>query len=104
MYLTFNRTTNRISGHGYDDVGKFTVDGAFSVENQAITMSKTYEIGTGDSKENFGHTVNIQIRWNSTSAQFEGKWFVDTNHYRGEDNFEMKFGDVSKPTFEKAPQ
>ncbi|CAF2809570.1 unnamed protein product [Rotaria sp. Silwood2] len=93
MSLIFDRAASQVTGKGYDHVGDFTVDGTFSVEKQHITLTKTYALGTGDAKENFGHTVTVELTWNSSHARFEGKWFVQTNHYRGEDKFELKFGD-----------
>ncbi|CAF2086521.1 unnamed protein product [Rotaria magnacalcarata] len=101
MSLVFDRNTNRVTGNGSDNVGKFIIDGTFSLENQRVAMVKTYELGTGDPKENFGHTVDLQMTWNSKNGQFEGKWCVNANHYRGEDNFEMKYADISKTPFEK---
>ncbi|CAF3892582.1 unnamed protein product [Rotaria sp. Silwood1] len=91
MSLIFDLASNRVTRKGYDEVGKFIVDGTLSIENQRIALTKIYEPGTGDAKENFGHTVTLQLTWNSSHAQFEGKWFVQTNHYRGEDKFELKF-------------
>lgn len=77
------------------------MDGTFSTENERIAMNKVYEPGTGDSRENFGHTVALQLTWNPSQAQFEGKWFVQTNHYRGEDKFELKLEDSSGLLLEK---
>jgi hypothetical protein len=37
-----------------------------------------------------GHTVTIQLYWNPDNNQFEGKWYVQTAKYRGEDKFELK--------------
>ena len=55
-----------------------------------IGLTKTYQRGTGDWQQNLGHNVTIQVAWNVTQHQFEGKWFVRTNKYVGEDKFELK--------------
>ncbi|CAF3785955.1 unnamed protein product [Rotaria sp. Silwood1] len=101
MSITFDHATGRVTGHGYDDVGKFTIDGTFSEENQRIALTKIYALGTGDAKENFGHAVSVKLIWNTSHGQFEGKWFVQTNNYRGEDKFELKFGGSSESFLEK---
>ncbi|CAF1226655.1 unnamed protein product [Rotaria sordida] len=101
MSLTFDHATGQVTGHGYDDVGKFTIDGTFSEENQRIALNKTYALGTGDPKENSGHAATIQLTWNTIHGQFEGKWFVQTSNYRGEDKFELKFGGSSESFLEK---
>jgi hypothetical protein len=54
-------------------------------------LTKNYQAGTGNRAENLGHHVTIQLIWNSDSHQFEGKWYVRTNKYHGEDKFELKF-------------
>ncbi|CAF0760530.1 unnamed protein product [Adineta steineri] len=101
IILSFDRKSDRVFGHGYDDVGKFTIDGTFSMETQRIVITKVYESGTGDSQENFGHTVTLQLTWNSSHAQFEGKWSVETGRYRGSDKFELKLEDSSEGLHEK---
>ncbi len=53
-------------------------------------LTKTYQEGTGDLQQNLGHNVTTQMTWNSTQRHFEGKWFVQTNKYSGEDKFELK--------------
>lgn len=91
LSLLFDRTLSKVNGHGTDDVGAFVVDGMYSSETQQITLTKVYKQGTGDPTENFGHTVAIQLTWNSNHNQFEGKWLVQTSNYHGEDKFELKF-------------
>lgn len=101
MSLSFDRSSSRVTGHGCDNIGKFTADGTFSEENGRIAINKVYELDTGDSRENFGHTVALQLTWNPSHGQFEGKWFVQTNHYRGEGQFELKLEDSSGSLLEK---
>ncbi|CAF3356975.1 unnamed protein product [Rotaria sp. Silwood2] len=93
MSLMFDQYTSRVTGHGYDDVGPFTVSGTFSVENQQIVLNKSYQPDAGDLKENFGHTVTIELTWNQNNAQFEGKWHMETNSYRVKDKFQLKLGE-----------
>ncbi|CAF1200137.1 unnamed protein product [Rotaria sordida] len=73
MSLMSDQYASRVTGHGYDDVGPFTISGTYSVENQQIVLNKSYQPGAGDLKENFGHTVTIQLMGNQNHAQFEDK-------------------------------
>lgn len=99
--LTFDRGTNQIAGAGHDDVGQFTVDGTFSIETHRMALTKTYQLGTGNRAENSGHQVTLQLTWNSTTNQFEGKWYVQTNKYQGDGDFQLKFKDHAMINFEK---
>jgi hypothetical protein len=92
----------KITGSGADDVGTFTIDGTYSVETRRIGLTKQYQAGNGNRSENLGHQVTIQLTWHSDNHQFEGKWYVTTNKYRGEDKFELKFdGQEQPPAYEK---
>jgi hypothetical protein len=80
----------KVTGSGSDDVGTFTVDGTYSVQSRRMGLTKTYQAGTGNPLENLAHQVTIQLTWNAQNNQFEGKWYVQTHKYRGEDKFELK--------------
>jgi len=88
--LFFDPLSTNITGSGTDDVGTFTIDGTYSTESHRIGLTKKYKLGTGNQKENLGHEVTIQLTWNSHNNQFEGKWYVQTSKYNGEDKFELK--------------
>jgi len=90
MILNFDRQSI-IAGWGTDDVGKFTVKGVYSRQTGRIGLTKTYQAGTGNVLENLGHEVKIQLTKNSRSQKFEGKWYVKTSNYGGEDKFELSF-------------
>jgi hypothetical protein len=90
LMLVFDPETWKVTGSGSDDVGAYTIDGIYSTKTNRIGLTKTYQEGTGDLQQNLGHNVTIQMTWNSTQCQFEGKWFVQTNKYSGEDKFELK--------------
>lgn len=92
LTLNFDRGMSTISGEGTDDIGDYTVEGVFSTETHRMGLTKSYRAGTGNPGENFGHTVTLQLVWNSANEQFEGKWFIQTARYRGEDKFQLKFG------------
>lgn len=81
----------KITGSGSDDVGEFTMDGIYSLGTCRICLTKIYKEGTGDPSQNLGHTVIIQLEWNSEERQFDGHWYVKTNKYNGKDRFELKF-------------
>ena len=90
LSLLFNPETRSVSGSGSDDVGTYTIVGIYSTRTNRMGLTKSYQTGTGDLQENLGHNVTIQMAWNSIQSQFEGRWFVRTNAYSGEDNFELK--------------
>ncbi|CAF1539891.1 unnamed protein product, partial [Rotaria sordida] len=91
-----------ITGSGSDDIGTFTIDGIYSVETRRIGLTKTYTRGTGNQLENLGHQVIIQLTWNVQNDQFEGKWYVQTSKYHGENRFELKFdGQHIQTVYEK---
>lgn len=89
--LNFQSKTSKITGNGSDDVGEYIVEGIYSTKTNRIGLTKTYRLGTGDLTQNLGHSVTIQVEWNSSKRLFEGKWFVRTSNYSGEGKFELKF-------------
>ncbi|UJR11169.1 hypothetical protein I4U23_015350 [Adineta vaga] len=91
LALTFNTSMSRVDGEGTDDIGAFSIDGIYSFQTNRLALTKVYKPGTGNTTENYGHKVTIQLNWNATLNQFEGKWYIQTSRYRGEDRFELKF-------------
>ncbi len=91
LSLSFDSQSLKVTGSGSDDVGTFTVDGTYSVKTRRIGLTKTYQAGTGNRSKNLGHQVTIQLAWNAQNNQFEGKWYIQTSKYRGEDKVELKF-------------
>ncbi len=89
--LSFESGSMKVTGSGSDDVGTFTIDGIYSIETSRLALTKKYQAGTGNRSENLGHQVTIQLTWNAQNDQFEGKWYVQTSKYHGEDKFELKF-------------
>ncbi|CAF1285897.1 unnamed protein product [Adineta steineri] len=81
----------KVTGSGSDDIGVFTIDGTYSTETNRIDLIKTYQLGTGNSLENFGHQVTIQLTWDKTNYQFEGIWNIETDRYCDKGRFELKF-------------
>ncbi|CAF3700888.1 unnamed protein product [Rotaria sp. Silwood1] len=78
LSLTFDRYLGKVTGQGNDDGGDFTVDGTFSSENLRLALKRSYVAGTGDLRENLGHTSTIQLTWNSNKNQFQGKWYCNS--------------------------
>jgi hypothetical protein len=91
LSLSFDRGMLKVTGQGTDDVGRFIIGGTFSVETHRMGLTKTYQRGTGNTLENFGHTVTLQLMWNSSNNLFDGKWFVQAPSYSGEGKFELRF-------------
>ena len=80
-----------VIGHGTDNIGSFTVKGVYSEATGRLGLTKKYQLGTGDRLENLGHEVTIQLEWNSDTENLNGKWYVRTKNYSGQDKFELKF-------------
>ncbi|CAF3801621.1 unnamed protein product [Rotaria sp. Silwood1] len=90
-FLTQFEFDNRnVQGNGTDDVGSFDVTGSYSTDDNCMTLQKKYKRGTGDPRENLGHEVKIDLKWNDQTQQFEGQWIVRTENYSGQDKFELK--------------
>jgi len=89
--LSFNHSSGKVTGHGTDDVGDFTIDGTFSSANLRLGLTQKYKAGTGNPRENLGHTSIIQLKWNSSKNEFDGKWYVNTYKYSGNGYFKLKF-------------
>jgi hypothetical protein len=64
--LLFDPETWKVTGSGSDDVGTHTIDGIYSMKTHRMGLTKTYQRRTGDSQQNLGHNVTIQMTWNST--------------------------------------
>ncbi|CAF4251864.1 unnamed protein product, partial [Adineta steineri] len=88
--LSFKSQSTKVSGSGAIDIGSFTIDDTYSNETHRIGLTKQYQIGTSDPSQNLDHQVIIQLTWNEKNNQFEGKWYVQTNKYHGEDKFQLK--------------
>jgi hypothetical protein len=92
IVLHFHLILNRLKLPVPDQIiSVFTIDGCYSNRTSRIGLTKSYQLGTGNRSQNFGHQVLIQLVWNSETRQFEGKWYVQTKKYRAEDKFELKF-------------
>ncbi|CAF5053614.1 unnamed protein product [Rotaria sp. Silwood1] len=76
--------------NGTDDVGSFDVTGSYSTDGNCMTLQKKYKRGTDDPRENLGHEVKIDLKWNDQTQQFDGQWIVRTANYSGQDKFELK--------------
>jgi len=89
--LSFDPQTLKVTGSGADDVGKFTIDGSYSVNTGRCALTKSYQWATGNQWENLGQQVTIQLTWNVGQDKFVGKWYVRTNKFSGENEFELEF-------------
>jgi len=81
----------KVRGSGSDDIGIFKIHGIYSNKTNEISLIKRYQPNTGDPSENFEHAVSIELTWNEDSEQFEGKWYVETSEYHGQNAFELIF-------------
>jgi hypothetical protein len=95
--LLFDPQSFKITGSGSDNIGMFTIDGTYSPKTRRIGMIKAYQLGTGNRLDKFDYQMIIQLIWNSETRQFEGKWYVQTKKYRGENKFELRFSKQQQP-------
>jgi hypothetical protein len=92
----------KLSGHGYDAIGEYTLKG--EIAGQYVALKKKYVLGTGNRKENKGHTVYMKLKYceiaagNPAAKQaleqhsgrvqpkfwFMGTWRVSTSNYVGD--------------------
>ncbi|CAF3381535.1 unnamed protein product, partial [Rotaria sp. Silwood2] len=79
-----------VQGSGNDDVGSFDVTGHYSRSDYHMNLTKQYKLGTGNPRENLGHQVKIDLKWNEHAKHFDGQWIVKTANYSGQDKFELK--------------
>lgn len=94
LELSFDSENCQVTGSGSDDVGQFIIVGIYSTKTLRMGLKKTYKYGTGNPRENLGHTVAIQLKWNQERSCFLGKWFVQTSQYHGENMWELKFHEI----------
>jgi hypothetical protein len=89
--LSFDPSSFTIDGSGSDDIGAFNLTGRYSTTTKEIELVKKYQHGTGDESENFGHNVTIEVNWDNDKQLFLGNWYVNTDSYRDEDQYELQF-------------
>lgn len=78
--LQFNASANNlVYGKGSDDIGLYIIQGNYSPRTLRMSLTKTYQTGTGNPRLNFGHSVTIQVEWNDYDQQFEGEFYVKIN-------------------------
>ncbi|CAF1145022.1 unnamed protein product [Didymodactylos carnosus] len=81
-----------VTGYGSDKIGDYTVEGTWSDKTLRMAIIKQYKLGTGNNpSQNLGHKVQIQLKWNEKENQFDGKWYVQTSKYHGEDQYRLQF-------------
>lgn len=95
LSLSFKHSSGKVTGHGSDDVGDFTIDGIFSSKNLRLGLTQKYKAGTGNPSENLGHISIIQLQWNSSKNEFDGKWYVKTYKYSGNGHFKLRLEESS---------
>jgi len=89
------------AGHGFDDVGTFSLSGVFKLAKLCLT--KQYQLGTGNPRENSGHQVQLRLtccelhaalpqrslvlqQWGAPLGVvgFYGSWHIRTHRYNGD--------------------
>jgi hypothetical protein len=85
--LLFDFQSFKVAGSGSDNIGRFIIDGTYSIKTGRMGLIKIYQLGTGNRE----HQIIIQLIWNPETYQFEGKSYVRTKTYREENRFELKF-------------
>eukprot|EP01083_Nonionella_stella_P220243 788208_1 len=85
--LHFDATNKTVSGGGWEEVGKYKIVGEYNPLNGRIAMAQIFQIGTGNPRENLGHTVYIRLQWYPPRNAFTGKWYCKTHKYQGSGYF-----------------
>ena len=86
MKLAFSPEGGQIvSGEGTDSTGAYVVTGRYSPSASSMDLQKQYRTGTGDSSKNTEQSVEVHLRWNPTSQQFEEKKNAWTRLRKGDD-------------------
>lgn len=90
FYASPEPTLVTVSGGGVDDVGQYTIKGLCNPSTRRLSFQKTYIAGTGNLRENLGHTVEYR-GYGGTMIEhgFQGKWYVHTHKYRGNGPFHL---------------
>lgn len=60
------------------------------METLRMSLTKRYQAGTGDSNENRGHEVTIQVEWNLETKQFEDIYYLQTSQHHDENSVVIK--------------
>lgn len=72
-----------VSGSGCDCIGEYRINGTYSDTTRTMAICKKYIFGTGYSPKNRGHTVLVELAWNTRECRFEGVWHIDFPTYAG---------------------
>lgn len=59
--LSIDHSTNEVNGRGTDDVGTYFLVGEMA--GKYVSLKKTYVLGTGNRRENKGHTVFMKLEY-----------------------------------------
>ena len=79
MRLDFNpHAEYTVHGGGEDDIGTYVITGVYSPETLRMGLIKQYQAGTGNSSENLGHKITIQVEWSFARQQFDGQYYLRT--------------------------
>ena len=91
LTLTFDPQLCKVTGSGSDNNGVFLLDGVYSLATKRIGLVKTYQLELNKRPEDLKYQMLVQLVWNPKSSQFEGKWYIRTKSYSGENKFQLKF-------------
>jgi hypothetical protein len=90
-YVQLHFDDGLVTGGGTDDVESFTVTVTYCGKKTArLGFTKQYQLGTGNSRQNLGHEAKIQLEWNDRQQNLNGKWYVKTATYSGNNKSELK--------------
>ncbi|CAF1350472.1 unnamed protein product [Adineta ricciae] len=91
LTLTFDPQLCKVTGSGSDNNGVFLLDGVYSLATKRMGLVKTYQMELSKRSEDLKYQMLVQLVWNAKSSQFEGKWYIRTKSYSGENKFQLKF-------------
>ncbi|CAF4064640.1 unnamed protein product [Rotaria sp. Silwood2] len=80
-----------VHGKGKDDIGIYVITGIYSRKTLRMSLKLHYQLGTGNPEENLGHTAIVQVKWNRSNEQFEGKYYVRNTLHHDENKFVIRY-------------
>ena len=83
---------NTVYGKGIDHLGAFVATGVYSPRTRRMAFDKQYQAGSPHA----GQTMTIQVAWQPSSQQFEGKYYMKVGKNHVEQSYRAR---ITSPTY-----
>lgn len=80
-----------VHGRGKDDIGTYIITGIYSARTLRMSLKKHYQFGTENPNANLDQVEKIQVKWNHSNQQFEGKYYRRTELDHNENKFIIRY-------------